>query len=414
MSENQELYYRDGTSQQQRAQAALAEDYVRIEERTIADWLNFAEKYAKELNYYNADNQVQGDWSGFLSSNISKEEMVAYLQDPASLANQPSKQEWMERPHFVLLLAFLQLLDQHLKPALNHLLPRHLDYYFREVLQFVQQPAQPDRVYLMFDLAQNYAKDRFLLDEKTALLAGKDNTGKDLIYKTTEKLMVSRAKVAQVKTVRTHQEVKAPNSYQLPSGFFDMLKLALGQVTDPSTTPAKVLLKPGADLPIPNLLGFANAPTSQTASTFFAKVKTALKFANNDLNMSFADLRMLMHLKQNRDNDGYQWAQINQELAHMKNGGAYNSKDFVANFTAATGHSPLDDTVYQSAQSVNNVYDLYQELNLATTGQLDSFKALQEPLENHGYADINRVRSLRDFVKFLHKQQRLQHRKSRR
>jgi hypothetical protein len=398
MSENQELYYRDGTSQQQRAQAALADDYVRIEERTIVDWLNFAEKYAEELNYYNADNQVQGDWSDFLSSNISKEEMVAYLQDPASLANQPSKQAWMERPHFVLLLAFLQLLDQHLKPALNHLLPRHLDYYFREVLQFVQQPAQPDRVYLMFDLAQNYAKDRFLLDEKTALLAGKDNTGKDLIYKTTEKLMVSRAKVAQLKTVRAHQAIKAPDSYQLPGGFFDMLKLALGQVTDTSVSPAKVLLKPGADLPIPNLLGFANAPTNQIASTFFAKVKSALKFANNELNMSFADLRMLMHLKQNRDNDGHQWAQINQELANMKNGGTYTSKDFVANFTAATGHSPLDDTVYQAAQSVNNVYDLYQELNLATTGQFDSFKALQEPLENHGYADISRVRSLRDFV----------------
>lgn len=398
MSENQELYYRDGTSQLQRTQAALAEDYVCIEERTIEDWLNFAEKYAKELNYYNAQNQVQGDWSGFLSGNVSKEEIIAYLKDPASLADQPNKQAWMERPHFVLLLAFLQLLDQHLKPALNHLLPRHLDYYFREVLQFVQKPAQPDRVYIMLELAKNYANDRLLLAENTALLAGKDAIGKDLIYKTKEKLMVSRAKVAQMKTVFANRKVTQPNSYPLPSGFFSMLKLALGQIIDASVTPNQVLLKPGSDLPVPNLLGFVNAPTSETVSAFFAKVKTALAFADSELNMSFADLRMLMHLKQNRDNDSHQWAQINQALAQMKNGGTYTSKDFVANFTAATGHSPLDDVLYQVVQSVNNVYDLYQELNLATTGQYDSFKNLQEPLENQGYADINRLRGLRTFI----------------
>ncbi|EAY31816.1 baseplate J/gp47 family protein [Microscilla marina] len=394
MSENQELYYRDGTSQLQRTQAALDKDYVRIEERTIEDWLKFAEKYAEGLNFYAANNEIQGNWSGFLSGNVSKEEMMAYLKDPASLADQPSKQEWMSRPHFVLLLTFLQLLDQHLKPALNHILPRHLDYYYHEVLQFVQKPAQPDRVYLMFELAKNYANDRFLLAENTELLAGKDSTGKDLIYKTGQRLMINRAKVAQIKSTFINREVKQPDSYQLPGGFYQMLKLALGQVT----TGNDVTLKPGADLPVPGILGFASAPTDQTAAAFFAKVKTALAFANDELHLSFADLRLLMHLKQNRDNDSHQWAQINQELANMKNGGAYTSKDFVANFTAATGHSPLDDTVYQVVQSVNSVYDLYQELNLATTGQYDLFKTLQEPLENQGYADINRVRNLRTFI----------------
>ncbi|WP_299459121.1 baseplate J/gp47 family protein [uncultured Microscilla sp.] len=398
MSDNQELYYRDGTSQLQRTQAALDKGYVRIEERTIEDWLKFAEKYAEELNYYAADNQIQGNWRGFLSGNVSKDEIMAYLKDPESLADQPSKQEWMSRPHFVLLLAFLQLLDQHLKPALNHLLPRHLDYYYHEVLKFVQKPAQPDRVYLMFELAKNYANDRFLLAENTALLAGKDGTGKDLIYKTRQKLMVNRAKVAQIKSIFVNREVKQPSSYPLPGGFFQMLKLALGQVTDTSVTPHQVWLKPGADLPVPGVLGFASAPTEQTANAFFAKVKSALAFTQDELNMSFADLRLLMHLKQNRDNDSHQWAQINQELAQMKNGGTYTSKDFVANFTAAAGHSPLDDTVYQVVQSVNNVYDLYQELNLATTGQYDLFKPLEEPLENHGYADINRVRNLRTFI----------------
>ena len=396
MSENLELFYRDGTSQLQRTQAALQEDYVRIEERTIEDWLKFAQKYAEELNYYDADNQLNGNWQAFLNGSVTVEDMLHYLQNPALFKDDPNKEEWLSRPHFVLFLTFLQLLEQHLKPSLNHILPRHLEYYYKQVLKFKNKAAQPDKVHVIFDLANNYANDRFLLPEKTALFAGKDSTGKDLVYRTPEKMMVSRAKVAQVKSTFVHYQTTRFDSYSLPSQFLDMLRLSLGE----ETVAEKKLLKPGNPLPFPDCLGYTNKEPDEI---FFDKVKALTAFANTELYLSFADLRLLMRLRQNRANDANEWNTVNTELQKMKNGGsltidANNLRDFVVNFTTATGYSPLNDPIYDGLQSVNNIYNLYEELSFATTGDYEIFKPLVEPLDQQGYSDSHRVRTLRAFI----------------
>lgn len=405
MSENQELFYRDGTSQLQRVQAALQEDYVHIEERTIEDWLRFAQAYAQELNYYGLDNQINGDWQAFLKGEVALTEMVAFLQNPQALTDQLNKEAWLSRPHFVLFLTFLQLLDQHLKPSLNGVLQRHLDHYYRQVLKFQNKVAQPDRVFLIFDLAKNYAKERFPLPENTAVLAGRDNTGKDLIYKTEGKLTVSRAKVAQIKSVFVHHKLTSFDNYKLPEQFIPMLKLAIGQdeaILDATTTPpkTKVLLKPGANLPTPDFLGYTIVPQN---NAFFKKVTSLLEFTPRELKLSFADLRLLMRLKQNRDNDENEWLKINEELRHMKSGGTLatplaDPKDFVANFTAATGHSPIDSPIYDELQSVNNVYNLYEELNFATTNQYGIYKPLTGKLNTQTNFDNHRVGILRQFI----------------
>src|SRR5207249_7239799 len=57
---------RDGTSQASRLQAAPAPEYVRVDERSDKDLLAFAREYAKELRYYDADNQPRCDWRAFL------------------------------------------------------------------------------------------------------------------------------------------------------------------------------------------------------------------------------------------------------------------------------------------------------------------------------------------------------------
>ena len=400
MSENLELFYRDGTSQLQRIQAALQEDYIRIEERTIEDWLKFAQKYAEELNYYDADNQLNGNWQAFLNGSVAVEDMLHYLQNPTLFESDPNKQEWLSRPHFVLFLTFLQLLEQHLKPSLNNILPRHLEYYYKQVLKFTNKAAQPDRVHVIFDLANNYANDRFLLPEKTALFAGKDSTGKDLVYRTPEKIMVSRAKVAQVKSTFVHYQTTQFDSYNLPAQFVDMLRLSLGQETITVGSSSKQLLKPGNPLPSPGYFGYTD---KEPDILFFEKIQTLTAFAKKELYLSFADLRLLMRLKQNRDNDANEWNTINAELQKMKSGvsliiDANNLRNFVTNFTTATGHSPLNDTIYDELQSVNNIYNLYEELNFATTGDYEVFKPLVEPLDQQGYSDSHRVRTLRKFI----------------
>ncbi len=62
---------RDGTSQPERFPLALAEDYVRIDERSPADLLNFTRQLATQFNYYNGNNAIDGDWAAFFQEDLS-------------------------------------------------------------------------------------------------------------------------------------------------------------------------------------------------------------------------------------------------------------------------------------------------------------------------------------------------------
>ena len=81
------ILQRDGTSQASRAQVALEPDYVSVDERSIKDLLAFAREYAKELQYFDAENGVVqgvGDWSAFLSSELDLDEVVAFMTEPGN------------------------------------------------------------------------------------------------------------------------------------------------------------------------------------------------------------------------------------------------------------------------------------------------------------------------------------------
>ncbi|MGL4596306.1 MAG: hypothetical protein ACRCYO_02185, partial [Bacteroidia bacterium] len=62
---------RDGTSQAQRLLKALDPAYVSVDERTPEDMFRFALKYAEQLNYYNLNNEIEGDWLKFLQRDAS-------------------------------------------------------------------------------------------------------------------------------------------------------------------------------------------------------------------------------------------------------------------------------------------------------------------------------------------------------
>src|SRR5215213_8644269 len=83
---DQQLLYRDGTSQAARSQPALDPNYVLIDERSLKDLLAFAKEYAKELQYFAvANDQVaaMGNWSGFLPDGLDLDEVLAFMQEPA-------------------------------------------------------------------------------------------------------------------------------------------------------------------------------------------------------------------------------------------------------------------------------------------------------------------------------------------
>ncbi len=63
------LLDRDGASQAGRMLPMLDPDYVSVDERTLKDFLAFAAEYAKELVYFDVEDngaQTSYDWSVFL------------------------------------------------------------------------------------------------------------------------------------------------------------------------------------------------------------------------------------------------------------------------------------------------------------------------------------------------------------
>ena len=112
-----------------------------------------------------------------------------YLQ--FALGQYPSHQ-----PHMALFLAFLQLF-QVAQQQLNGLTEKMLDFYYRDVLRLPAKPSVPDKAYIVFQLAQDVAD--YDLVAGTPLKAGKDVSGKDLVYVTENDFVVNQATVSELK-----------------------------------------------------------------------------------------------------------------------------------------------------------------------------------------------------------------------
>lgn len=107
-------------------------------------------------------------------------------------------------PHFALYLAFLRLLV-HERDALNTLTRKHLFFYFERVLRLYKKSPVAAQAFVTFELAK-HAQPK-LLKEGIWLKAGKDKTGKDIVFALTEDFVPNKAKVAELKGV-----LKAPGN----------------------------------------------------------------------------------------------------------------------------------------------------------------------------------------------------------
>jgi hypothetical protein len=116
-----------------------------------------------------------------------------------SLNNFPEHQ-----PHMALFICFIELF-QLAQNEINTLTQKHLDFYYRDVLQLKERPANPDSVYLIYELAKGF--DDYTLEKGTPLTAGKDLTGKELIYKTDSDLVINKAIVKELKTIFLDKQI---------------------------------------------------------------------------------------------------------------------------------------------------------------------------------------------------------------
>ena len=102
-------------------------------------------------------------------------------------------------PHISLFLAFIQLFRRYHLADMNALLAKHLVFYYRDVLRLQERKEIPDRVHIVFEIAQNI--ETYRLQKNTLLLGGKDSKGLDLLYGLGDELVVNKAKLVERQTL---------------------------------------------------------------------------------------------------------------------------------------------------------------------------------------------------------------------
>lgn len=103
-------------------------------------------------------------------------------------------------PHYALVLAFVKLFGIA-QNELNNYTKRHLDFYYKEVLQLTNKKAEADKAHLVFELQKPVPK--LLLTHGTLFKGGKDSiTGKELSYTLLTDVVLNKAVVEKVQSIQ--------------------------------------------------------------------------------------------------------------------------------------------------------------------------------------------------------------------
>jgi hypothetical protein len=141
-----------------------------------------------------AADRLYRTYEPFFEAIIQLQEKIDdFLQE--SLTQYPQHE-----PHMALLLAFLQLYE-YAREHLNTLTGRHLDFYFRDILQLDNKAAQPDSVHVVFELAKQVEEEK--IAAKTRLKAGKDGGGNKRTYQTDEELIANKVSLEEAVSLKT-------------------------------------------------------------------------------------------------------------------------------------------------------------------------------------------------------------------
>ena len=246
--QSHKLLFRDGTSQQDRNREPLQPEFVQVEDRSMEDLIAEAQELAKELRFFDEQNNPVFTWETFLIGDASAylkaseggrkiqreqwaRQLAAYVEDPERFRDDSKTLASLSRPHSVLFMTFLKLLN-HVKSQINGLTQKHLDFYFRERLSLTPKEAVPDMVNVLLELTEDI--ERLEVKKDTVLLAGEDEEGNELHYKIDEDTLISQARIVQLKNAFIDKQiitirVAHLNNIDTPdNGFTSMMEMALG------------------------------------------------------------------------------------------------------------------------------------------------------------------------------------------
>ncbi|GAA4276750.1 baseplate J/gp47 family protein [Aquimarina mytili] len=251
------LIFRDGASKQNDTTERLDPSYVEIENRSMEELIQEAQKLAKELVFFDKNNQATGTWEPFLiedpttyyqasetgKASLRKQwasQLAAYVENPDRFLKDQRTKQKVSSPHTVLFLTFLKLLH-HIKIQINGLTQKHLDFYYQERLGLSLKQAVPDMVNVLIELTEEDAE--LELKKGTVFLAGEDEEGNELQYTTTEDTIINKAKVAQLRNVFVDKKTFTIEQTHLhhfdtpDQGVSAMMQMALGAPNPGDTLP---------------------------------------------------------------------------------------------------------------------------------------------------------------------------------
>jgi hypothetical protein len=178
---------RNGTNRLNRLPKALDASFVAIDERSKASLYQFCDSLAAYINHYYFDGtEKKTDWQSVFNIDEIKEDGTS-------------------EPHLALFDSFLDLYAIAQKD-LNQFTGKHLDYFFETVLGFEKKAAEPDKVYLIVELAKHISQ--YILNDKTEFKAGKNSKKQEQFYKLLSSFSFSHAQVASVKSILVDQAEK--------------------------------------------------------------------------------------------------------------------------------------------------------------------------------------------------------------
>ncbi|MEN9868281.1 MAG: hypothetical protein RL748_3871, partial [Pseudomonadota bacterium] len=356
----------NGSNQADRIQKALDPAYAQVDERSSKDLLLFARQYASQLRYFNQQGEAAGDWSRFLGEH-DLDQLAAYLSqanDP--LAEPPAPKPEFARPHLLLFLVFLQLL-QTARTQLNDLTRRHLEFHYREALRLTSQKGTPDQVHALIALAEG--QEQYLLPTGTLLRAGQDSQGKDLIYRSTRDLMVNQASVASLKSLYVEKTIIGiREAREAPDTLVELFPANPdlsdeGLLSDRACMAMLVMTlgTPGPGNALPAYPG-----NRRVDPAFLAQLDTLLAFVPGQLYMPLSTFRSLMQVKLVQDQSAPQWNRINaiieaagkqRDMQFKLN--AVPPDNFEKNLLSALGRSSFDK-MFDGLPEVDDIYGLYR------------------------------------------------------
>lgn len=370
------LRYRDGTSQEGRELAGLHPSFFQLDERSLEDLLIYAREHASILKYYTNKNEWLGEtWTAFMEGDIP--DMVAFFEDPSIFDAFPDKKASYNRPHFVLFLIFLKLLQSSQK-QLNQITKRQLDFYYQSALGFVNQHAVPDKVHVLANLLNS--EEQVLIPKGTLLQAGEDGQGNAIHYALDQDLLANHARIGSLMSVFVQKELtdipllrfKGEEDQQQEEAFLAILNMTYrkrGSANKPRDYPRN------------------EAGDRNFGQTIIKELKDLRESIEQNLRLRIAVFqRLMIEYRKWQDQDTGRWRTINQYLLDARNRRLSRSDDlaifsdpldFDTNFELAMGFKALEDPpdqshVFSGISEVETLYELFVKFE-RVPDELESF-----------------------------------------